>query len=326
MSSAAGPSLQLDPLASPTASPRRPRWWTWSLGALLGLFTALAVLGGLLGTEPGGARSSSYATNGTGVAAWAELLARGGRPVEQLRAPVHSAKLTPRETVMLLEPDALLPEEGRRLIAFVRAGGRLVYGSSANTATLLALMRTPPHRSSRAPRRYAPANVVASAAKNVGSVHTAGEGAWTAASGFRTPLTGSGGDALLLERSIGRGTLVLLADVSPLQNRLLASAGNAQLGLDLAGASGRPVVFVESVHGYGESRGLAALPSGWLLALIGLALAGLIWIAARARRLGPAEQPASAGPPPRSAYADAVALLLRRTKDTMGVREALEDK
>ena len=101
-------------------------------------------------------------------------------------------------------------------------------------------------------------------------------------------MRGRNGDALLLRRTLGRGTLQLLADVSPLQNRLLGSADNAQLGLEVAGPRTRPVVFVESVHGYGQSRGVAALPIGWKFAFCALALAGLLWVAARGRRLGSA--------------------------------------
>lgn len=312
-------------LAAQSAPPSGRRWWAWTLAGVVLAFVALALLGGVFGSEPGGPVSSSYATNGTGVAAWAELAARSGRPVTQLRAPLQSADLAPGETLVLLEPDALLPDEGRRLIEFVRAGGRLVYGSGANTGLMLALLSAPPHRAATRATRYTATAAATGVARDVGSVQTAGEGVWSSADGFRESFTGPGGEPLLLERSLGRGSLALLADVSPLQNRLLADAGNAQLALNLAGPAGRPLVFAESVHGYGESRGIAALPSGWKLALIGLALAGLIWIAARGRRLGPAERPAPEGPPARSAYADAVALLLRRTKDTEGVREALEE-
>jgi hypothetical protein len=73
------------------------------------------------------------------------------------------------------------------------------------------------------------------------------------------------------------------------------------------------VVFAESLHGYGPSRGLAAIPNRWRLAFAGLALAGLLWVLARARRLGPPERTTAAPPPPRGAYVEALALLLRHT-------------
>src|SRR5436853_88166 len=56
------------------------------------------------------------------------------------------------------------------------------------------------------------------------------------------------------------GVVYLLPDASPLQNRLLGTADNAAFGLALAGPSTRPVEFLESYHGYGQSAGLSALP------------------------------------------------------------------
>jgi hypothetical protein len=69
---------------------------------------------------------------------------------------------------------------------------------------------------------------------------------------------------------------------------------------------------------------LAALPVRWRLAFLGLVLAGLLWIAARARRLGPAEQSLEVSPPARSAYADAIALLLQRTNDQQRIAATLD--
>jgi hypothetical protein len=305
------------------ASRRARRRWLVFGGGALGLFVALALLGAFSG-EPGGPASSSYATGDRGAAAWATLLSRTGHPVGQLRESLSKAALLPQETIVLLEPDALLHSEGTRLVAFVRAGGRLVYGSSQPRRTLPALLYSPPVWSARGPSRYTAVAAKDALAASVGEVRTAGEGSWSSFAGYASPVGAPDGNALLLRRQIGAGTLELLSDVSPFQNRLLASADNAQLALNVAGPPGRAVVFVESVHGYGAGRGLAALPPGWLLAFAVLGLAGLLWIAARARRLGPAEQSVELLPPARSAYADAVALLLRRTKDQQAITTALE--
>ena len=72
----------------------------------------------------------------------------------------------------------------------------------------------------------------------------------------------------------------------------LARADNAAFGLAAAGAGGRPVAFLETVHGYGEATGLAALPARALWVLAGLALAALALVWSMARRLGPAEDEA----------------------------------
>ncbi len=325
----AGPPAvgDLGPPIGNTALPSSLGWigrrWLALCAGVVCVFIGLAVLGGLT-SEPGGPASSSYATGGKGVAAWATLLRRTGRPVSQVRAALSKAALPTDETLILLEPDALLHSEGTRLIAFVRAGGDLVYGGSDPQRTLPALLSKAPSWSEGGTSRYVGEPREGSSAVDVSEVRTASEGTWGSSSGYRVPVGARGGGALLLQRTIGNGTLELLADVSPLQNRLLTSADNAQLALNIAGPARRPVAFVESVHGYGESRGLAAIPLGWRLAFGGLGLAGLLWIVARGRRLGPAERPPEAQPPPRSAYAGAVALLLRRANDEQGVVAALD--
>lgn len=299
--------------------------------ALVCAFAALSLLGAFAG-RPGGPPSSSYSTSSQGVAAWAALLARTGRQVRQLRAPLSHALLSPGQTVVLLEPDALLHSDGARLMAFVRSGGRLLYGSSEPEGTLHSLLYSPPTWSSGGSTRFygrlggaaGTSGATVGGAGPAGEVRTAGEGRWVSWSGYRAPLLGSGGGALLLERVTGKGTLALLGDVSPVQNRLLGTADNARLALDLAGPRAREVVFVESVHGYGQSRGLAALPLGWKFALCGLALAGVLWVLARGRRLGPPERIPAEPVPPRSAYADALAGLLRRTDDEQAVKSTLD--
>ena len=114
-------------------------------------------------------------------------------------------------------------------------------------------------------------------------------------------------------RRAGRGRIVLLADSSPLQNRLLGEADNAAFALALSGRG--PLTFVESVHGYGPQRGLAALPARFGWALIGLLLAALVFMVARGRRLGPPERERRELPPPRRAYVDALAATMARGKE-----------
>ncbi len=305
---------------------RRLRHWPpLAIGAaVLAAFLALWLLGSALGGEPGGPASSSYATGGEGVAAWASLLGRYGHPVTELRTPLQSAALDPADTVVLLEPDALLHSEGERLLAFVRRGGRLVYGSSEPARTLPALLASPPRWSTPSPAGALPAASGGASVAGVEQVSSAGAGQWLSHPGFSAPLESAGGGALLLERRLGAGELALLADPSPLQNRLLAYVSNARFALDLAGARSRTVVFVESVHGFGQSTGLAAVPASWWLAFAGLALAGALWILARGRRLGPAEQPDTDAQPSRSAYAQALSRLLARTRPAGELAAALE--
>jgi hypothetical protein len=118
----------------------------------------------------------------------------------------------------------------------------------------------------------------------------------------------------------GEGRAVLLADASALANARLAHADNAQLALDAAG--GRTVAFLETVHGYGEATGLAALPGRAVWVLAGLALAALALVWSMARRFGPPEEEALALAPPRRDYVEAVATALAGTGDAHGVADA----
>ena len=114
-------------------------------------------------------------------------------------------------------------------------------------------------------------------------------------------------------RRAGSGRIALLADTSPLQNRLLDEDDNAAFALALSGRG--PLTFVESVHGYGPQRGLAAIPARFGWALLGLLLAALVFMVARGRRLGPPEREHRDLPPPRRAYVDALAATMARGKE-----------
>jgi len=290
----------------------RRGWVLAGAGAVL-VIILLELIGSLTGSGPQGPVSSAYATDAQGLAAWAELAGGAGQPVSELRAPLSTATLDPASTVVVLDPDALLRGDGERLLAFVRAGGRLIVGGQDPDAVLTALSPAPPGWVGTAGTSDGPTPLGASVLPGVGTVASAGAGAWTQTSGDRVLLADADGNPVLLAQRLGAGEILLLADASPLQNAYLATADNAQLALVLGGSPRRPLVFVESVHGYGTSRGLAALPLGFKVALIGLALAGLLWVLARGRRLGPPDALDPLPVPARSAYVRALALLLRRS-------------
>ncbi len=299
------------------------RGWILAGIGVVAAFASFGLLGEALGSEPRSPESSSYATNARGLAAWAELLDRAGHRTIQLRTPLKEARLDAASTVVILDPDALLPSEGARLLAFVRDGGRLLIGGRDPQSTLPALLAHLPEWTAESATHAAPGSYSGATVAGVREVLGAGEGEWRSTAGYGVPLRSAAGGALLLERALGRGELELLADASPLQNRLLASADNAQLAVNIAGAPARPVVLVESVHGFGQSRGLGALPARWLLALAGLALAGMLWTYARARRLGPPESQDASTIPPRFAYVEALSLLLRRADRAQELSAAL---
>ena len=261
------------------------------------------------GKTPGGRRASAYATGSNGLAAYAELLGHEGHAVERTRGPVSRGPLDPATTLVVLDPETISTDDAGALLQFVVDGGRLVIGGPY-PSYFSALRDAPPRWVSSGPAHWATINP---SLAPISEIVSAGDGEFVEAGGTG-PIVGDIDNALVTQASVGQGLVLFVADSSPLQNRLLATADNAALGLALAGEPGRTVVFPEGVHGYGSSRGIAAIPSDWKVALAGLAIAGLVLMWARGRRLGPPEDDSRELPPPRAAYVDAVGSTLARTR------------
>ncbi len=283
--------------------------------AVLALLAALNVAGAVidgLAPSPSGPASSSFATRPKGLAAWAELAERQGLKVRALREAPSAETLSGGGTVAVMDAGELTRAEARALRAFAERGGRVIAGGRPGewTRTLLSTDE-PPDWENDGPES-AKALAAAPESEGVRRVTTAGEGSWPGPGRAQRVLAGGEGTLLLVSEA-GRGRIALLADSSPLQNRLLGEADNAAFALALSGRG--PLTFVESVHGYGPARGLAALPARFGWALIGLVLAALVFMAARGRRLGPPEPERRDLPPPRRAYVDALAATMARGKD-----------
>jgi uncharacterized protein DUF4350 len=287
---------------------------TWIvIGGIVGAFVLVNVVVALVSrytSNPGGPTSSSYATAPEGLAAYFDLLASAGHSVTRVREDLAKADLDTGSTLVVLDPRRSDLAAAVALRTFVEGGGRLIAGG-AEELRLILLDRPPvwTERGSRQNAVLAPVPEVA----GVSSVVSAGEGSWESA-GEALPVVGSDGRTLAVVATVGRGRVALLADASPLQNRLLGQADDAAFGLALAGQRNRPVQFVESVHGYGRASGIAAIPTSWRWALGGLVLAALVLVWARGRRLGPPERTARDLPPPRRLYVDSLAALLARSK------------
>jgi hypothetical protein len=302
-----------------TARTPNARWRRLPLAVRIGI-VIVAVLVGLNllakfvsdstggSSAPGGPRSSAYATQNEGLAAYAELLAHEGHPVDVTRGPLRDGTLDPATTVVVLDPNTVSFDDAGILLTFVVNGGRLITGGTS-PSYFTALRRDPPLWAAPGQRDW---TQIDPSLAPITKIVSAG-GARFSTLGSSHALVGDASDALVTQASVGKGTIVFVADASPLQNQLLGTADNAALGLALAGGANRTVVFPEGVHGYGPSSGLAAIPTEWKIALVGIAIAGLVLMWARGRRLGPPEDASRPLPPPRAAYVDAVGSTLVRT-------------
>lgn len=317
--------------ATPSAVARwqgLPTWARWASGAaaaVLGLNVALSGLSAVTGgSDPGGPRSSSYATAGAGLAALAQLVADNGHPVRRLRTTLDGAGLDPAVTLVVADVPQLTPAEVAAVARFVEEGGRLVTAGEGAAALAGALTGDGP-RPSTAPATPARPLVPVPEVAGVETVVAEGTGSFDAgAPGAMLPVLAGPEGTLATVAVVGRGRVVALADATPWHNRLLARADNAAFALSAVGERDRPVAFSEVHHGYGRGKGLAAIPGDWKWALsVGL-VAVLVAMWAKGRRLGPPELLERALPPPRRAYVDALASVLARTRQPAEVMAPLQ--
>jgi hypothetical protein len=292
---------------------RGPKVVIGIVGFVIALNIALALLRSVTGGTPGGPASSSYSTGPTGVAAYASLLARDGHAIRRLRTTPAHAALDPRSTVVLLAPDApVAAADASALRQFVQAGGRLLVGGPTGS-WLGQIIGDPPQWSPTSTGSLHPLAPLPELA-GIRNVETAGRGSWEAGSAL--PVLGNGDRALLSVDAVGTGRVLLLANVAPLQDRLLSEGDDAALGLALAGAPGRPVAFLEAYHGYGAATtGFGAIPSRWWFGFGVLALAVVALMLASGRRLGPPQPSERALPPPRREYVESLGGVLARSRD-----------
>jgi hypothetical protein len=264
------------------------------------------------GDKPSGATGSSYATAPGGLAAFGSLLAHYNHGMTQQRGSIAQNPPSSDATVFVIEPTEVTRDDADTLLQFVTAGGRLVVGGAA-PFYLHNLSDKPPEWRADGATSWTASDPILG---NVRDIEGAGVGSWSSA-GAGTVVVGSNGSALLTRDHVGQGEILFLADPSPLENAYLATGDDAAFGLSLAGA-GRPVVFPEGVHGYGTSRGLAAIPDRWKIALALVAAAALALMWSRARRFGPPDRNSRALPPARAEYVRAVSISLERTHDPAG--------
>ena len=127
----------------------------WSLGVLLAVDRLCSRAGGAAVLV---VRDLAPRTGRLRVAARAH-----GAPVRRLRTPVKERRPRVGETLIVVEPDVLEPDEARAIGAWVRSGGRLVASGRGDFGWLEEVLADPPvwtpngpnggARSSPSPRR-----------------------------------------------------------------------------------------------------------------------------------------------------------------------------
>jgi hypothetical protein len=234
--------------------------------------------------------------------------------VTRSRGSVLDARLDIDSTVFVVDPEDLTDIDAAALLQFASAGGRLVLGSP-NPFYLHLFRDHPPTWSPDGSVFY---DQIAPQLGDLTRIESAGTGSWTR-DGTSVPLVRSADHTLLTVDHVGQGSIYFLADPSPIENAYLDRADNAAFALGLAGATherlARPVEFIEGVHGYGEARGLGAIPTEWKISLLVLAAAVVVLAWSRGRRFGPPDRPTRDFPPARAEYVRALAVSLERTHD-----------
>ena len=322
--------------------------------ALFGLLALVVALGLLLrvlvrvtgGPRAQGPESSSFATSQPGLAAWAELLRADGHQVVRLRSPLSGDKLAANRgdegTLVVLDSD-LDTAQRFALEDFVRRGGRLIIGGESmleNLGDILGGAQAYPVTSDLDPSALVDASALRNAtgaATLARRIRLAGSSRISRVSPLRrVATTASGNGIVVLAPPVDNttvdnttvdnttvdnttvdapGRVLVVADASFLQNRLIGEADNAALALSLVGPGS--VTFAEFGHGYGEQSGLlggTVLPHGWSAFLAGLVLAFGLWAASVGRRIGPPQAAHRELAPPRVRYIDALATQLQRAE------------
>lgn len=258
-------------------------------------------------TPTDGPAGSSFATNGEGTAALVDLLEANGYDVVRERRPLAEVPPGPGDTVVVV--NGPLPAEDETAVAeHVAEGGRLVAVGFTFLDFIVDVAPTEFTRTQEPASGLLPVNGFGELAR------VDADWVWLDA-GSLLPVVGNNDGTMVGVESVEKGTVVAIAHSSVVANRGLASGDNALLALLAVGERGATVRFIEYIHGFTQPTGLAALPARWKQGLLVLALAGVVWLLARSRRLGPPEAAVRALAPPRSAYVDSLARTLESSRD-----------
>lgn len=224
--------------------------------------------------QPAWPAGSSYSTASDGTAAAFRTLSALGYHVVRSADPLTSLAEPPASTLLVLAQPVEGPSEQdrRALRTFVAAGGT-VLTTGCGGASFLGAGTAAEEDPFAAERTYhaallSPLTVGAPAITIAAGCSSGGLGA-----GF-LPLYIAGGLAGARYVRAGAGTEVWLSSDTPLTNAAIASERNLDLLLNVAGVSGRTVIWGEYYHG--QRRSLwsftAGTPLRWACAQVALLL------------------------------------------------------
>ncbi|MDJ0952360.1 MAG: DUF4350 domain-containing protein [Acidimicrobiia bacterium] len=259
-------------------------------------------------TPTEGPEGSSFATSAAGTAALVDLLVANDYEVVRERRPLEERPPPAEDVLVIVNGSSLSAADELAVFDYVSTGGRLVAIGSTRLDGLAASPPGPRGMSTETSSGVLPV----SGYDSVSRVES--RRVWPDA-GSLVPVVGNAEGTAVGIEYVGEGVVIAIADDTVISNQLLSVGDHALLALLAVGEPDGAVRFVEYIHGFTQPTGLTALPTRWKQALIILAVAGIVWLAARGHRFAPAERTSRGLAPPRSAYVDALAFTLLGSKD-----------
>jgi hypothetical protein len=270
--------------------------------------------------------ASTYMSSRDGAKALFLVLERLGFKVERRTVPLGdfgTARLA-----LVLGPEAPVDEDEadiKALVRWVKAGGTLVYAASMADVTKSSVGEAFGFRLVQHPKLATTERHVSLAAELTPAAHLAimGDSQIAKARGKEdlTPITM--GDDTVMQRVVGAGRVIVMAEGSIASNQMLGEQDNALFFALLADRYGaeQPIVFDEYVHGMGSLEKMLPISRGPAIAALVLVLLAMVLYAIGAgKRLGP---PSGEPAPPRRSTIEQVTALARLYERTGSRRLAL---
>ena len=241
-----------------------------------GLTILLAIAGALVGAPPAqiGGDGSSFSAGARGGKAAFETLGLLGYETARSVEPLTAIDAEARRTLLVLTGSMPGSDQDKRAIQqFLRAGGAVLtvgdqgadllgFGGTTTTTNPLATPAT---------HRVLAVSPLSAGVDEITMV-TPSRGVAVPPS-YMALFARSATEPLVATSRIGDGRVTWLAEITPLANEHIRSAGNFQLLLNIAGAPGeRLILWDEHYHGYSRSLWsyAAATPLPWVAAQCGL--------------------------------------------------------